>query len=51
MYSALGAAHMDILPNTAGLRLGVATALVHTRLETVIIRLNKYTLATKLEVY
>jgi hypothetical protein len=41
----------DISPNTAGLRLGVATVLAHTRLETVTIRLSQCALAVKLEIY
>jgi hypothetical protein len=47
LCSALSAARTDISPNTAGLRLGVATMLVHTRLETVITKLSQCALAGK----
>jgi hypothetical protein len=42
---------MDISPNTIGSRLGVATVQASTRLETILIRPNQYTLAIKSKVY
>lgn len=50
-YSALSAVRIDISPNTAGLRLDMATVLAYTRLETVTIRQSQYTLAVKLVVH
>jgi hypothetical protein len=51
LYSTLSATCIDILLNTIGLRLGVATIQVSIRLETIIIRLNQYALTVKFEVY
>ena len=51
LFSALSAARTDISPNTAGLRLDVATVLAHTRLETVTIRQSQCALAVKLVVH
>ena len=50
-YSALSAVRTDISPNTIGLRLGVATVLAHTRLETETTRPNQCALAVKLVVH
>jgi hypothetical protein len=51
LYSTLSATRIDTSPNTIGSRLGVATVQASTRLETVLIRPNQYTLAVKFEVY
>jgi hypothetical protein len=51
LYSTLSATYIDISLNTIGLRLGVATIQASTRLETVLIRPNQYTLAIKFKVY
>jgi len=51
LYSALSATRIDISLNTIGLRLGVATIQASTRLETILIRPNQYTLAVKFKVY
>ena len=51
LYSTLSVTYIDILLNTTGLRLGVATIQASTRLKTVLIRLNQYTLAIKFKVY
>jgi len=50
LYSTLSTARTGISLNTAGLRLGVATVLANTRLETVTTRPNQYALAVKLVV-
>jgi hypothetical protein len=50
-YSALSTIHIDISLNTIGSRLGVTTIQASTRLETILIRLNQYTLAVKSKVY
>ena len=51
LYSTLSATCTDISLNTIRSRLGVATVQVSTRLETVMIRLNQYTLTVKFKVY
>ena len=51
LYSTLSVTYIDILLNTTGLRLGVATIQPSTRLETILIRPNQYTFTVKLEVY
>ena len=51
LYSALSPVRTDILPSTAGLRLGVATVLVHTRLQTVTTKLSQFAPAVKFVVH
>ena len=51
LYSTLSTTYTDISLNTTGSRLGVATIQASTRLKTVLIRLNQYTLAIKFKVY